>query len=64
MDELTHVVPCSAEMISREWQTYRALCGAMVEQAQFAIDGDPTCPTCKRIEDEDSAALASLKAND
>ena len=62
MDELTHVVPCSAEMISRQWRTYRALCGAMVTAERLAIDGDPTCPMCKRIDDADSAALDSLKA--
>ena len=35
---------------------------ATVEPFQFARDGDPTCPICKRIDDADSAALDSLKA--
>ena len=60
--QLTHVVPCSAEAISRRWQTYKALCGATVEPWQFARDGDPTCPACKRIDGADSAALEALKA--
>ena len=62
--QLTHVVPCSAEMIEREWRTYRALCGALVPAERFAIDGDPTCPACKRIDDAEMASLAALKADD
>jgi len=64
MDELTHVVPCSAEMISRTWRTYRALCGATVTAERLAIDGDPTCPACKRIDDAEMASLEALKADD
>jgi len=62
--QLTHVVQCSADPLSRRWQTYKALCGATVEPWQFARDGDPTCPVCKRIDDADMASLEALKAED
>ena len=56
-DDYTHSAPASARPVWRD--SYRTNCGALVDHS--LLSAEPTCPTCRRLDAEDDAALASLR---
>jgi len=55
-DTETHIIPGDAIPVRRG--QYRALCGRLVDDDQHVRTGDPTCPDCKRIDDDDAEFAA------
>jgi hypothetical protein len=56
--ELTHLISANAVSVNRN--QFYALCGARVADHQGARNGDPTCPDCKRIDEDDDRTALSL----
>lgn len=39
----------------------RMLCGLPLRTGEIARNGDPACPECKRIDEQDAASLLALQ---
>ena len=56
---VTHIIPCNARAVVRN--EFRALCGTKVFGHQH-VSANPSCPECKRIDDEEAEHLRALYA--
>lgn len=55
---MTHLIQATARAVQKN--QFRALCGELVDGAEHARDGVPTCPECARLDAEDEASILAL----